>query len=204
MKNSSIEIFLAELQELGYYYPDINTIYKQKNLASYEVEIILKWIPNIYIEHLGSGDQLVRSLISTEEPFNPEPLIKFFEKNIYNSSVMWGVAHVLAVSNTYDISNWIKNQLLNEHYTFQRSGLLPGIVNKVHFNSSEERIIFLKKIFLKYLPGDYMFKLFKKYGMKSDITFLEKEKAKACKKISDEIEKVITEINRKRVPDMSP
>jgi len=163
---------IKELTELGYTYKDINDIYKYI-LPPQAVEIILKWLPEIYKDHLGSGEHLVRSLISTEQPFNPEVLINLFENSNYNKSIKCTIAYVLAIAKTDDISFWIKEQLLNKESTFQRVGLVHGLEAKAGIKDTMELMVMLKKLFDKYFFFESFQKIFKKYANKEeDIEFL--------------------------------
>src|SRR6266700_1130687 len=189
------ESLINELKKAGFKYIDINDLFKQKELPKEAVDIILKWFPEVYKDHLGSGDHLVRSLISAKDPFDPAALISFFESNIYNHTVMWGIAHVLATANTIDISEWIKDQLLKEVKSFERAGLVRGLFYKGNCKSNNELRRFLKLIFDKY-PLEVL-ELFKKVGTKDDITFLEQKAKNSDKKLSREIEKIIAFITKK-------
>lgn len=166
---------LKELELLGYCYSNIHDIYKQKKLPPDIVDVMLDWLPDIYNEHLGSGDQLVRSLISADKAFDPSILINLFENNSLNDAIKWGIGHVLAVAKTKDISGWIQDQLLNQNYTFYRSSLLNSLEKKAGIKDAAELMIFLKKIFDKYAYFETYQKLFKKYADDNDIPFLEKK-----------------------------
>lgn len=163
-----------ELKTAGYTYKDVNDIYKQK-LPAKVVEIILKWLPKIYQEHIGSGEQLTRSLISAQEPFDPSVLINLFENSNYNKQLKWTMAYVLAISKTYDISGWMMNQLLDKESSFERDGLISGLTIKAGINDKKELTSVLKKLFDKYCYFEDYLKLFQKYADKEDISFLEEK-----------------------------
>lgn len=188
---------LVELNELGFQYADVNDIFKQDLLAPEVVEIILKWLPIIYKGHLGAGDLLTRSLLSAKKPFNPQSLIDFFEANIYNSSVMWAVAHVISTSNSTDISTWIHDQLINQPGTFERSGLLTGIVKKGNFKNVDDFMDFMKKIFDKYIIYEQFRLLYKKYAQLKDIDFLQEKLDGLDQKTVKEVQKLIIAISKK-------
>jgi hypothetical protein len=194
-------LLIDELESKGYHFEDIDHLKEQNEPLPLEViEIILKWLPKIYDEHLGAGDCLVRSLISAGEEFDPFILIDLFENSHHNKSIKWGIAYVLAVSKTYNITNWLKNQLFIEPPSFEGAGFIWGLVPKGGFKTKAELIEFLKAIFSKYAYYDSFLKLFQKYGSKEDIPFLEQEAAlQTNKKTEKEILKVVDKIrNRKR------
>lgn len=188
---------LKELEEAGHKYRDIDEIFKQRKISLHAVKVILKWLPDIYVEHLGSGDQLVRSLISAEEPFDPAILIDLFETSDYNFSIKGGIAIVLSYAKTVDISDWIKEQLLNKPYSLERVGLVPGLEKKGGFNSSEELIKFLGLIFDKY-SMNWLFDIYKKYADEDDIDFLLDKMNIADAKKKKEISKLIIAIQKRK------
>ncbi|RPE08433.1 hypothetical protein EGT74_15400 [Chitinophaga lutea] len=122
---------LKELEVIGYKYRDINEMFKQKIISSEAVAIILKWLPSVYADHLGAGDQLVRSLIAAGEPFDSTLLIDLIERPEFNFSIKGGMAIVLSYAKTNDISDWLRDQLLNKPYALERIGLIPGLEKKV-------------------------------------------------------------------------
>lgn len=173
MKGSNISKFLNELKAQEYNYRSIHEIYKEKELNQKVVELILKWLPSVYEEDLGSGDQLVRSLISASKPYDPTVLIDLFENSSFNKTIKWGIAYVLSVSKTYDISDWIKDQLLNRESSFERDGLIEGLVKKGGIKDRIELMSILKELFDKYCYFEGFMKLFMKYGGKDDVSFLQ-------------------------------
>jgi hypothetical protein len=192
---------LNELALFGYNYADINEIHNQKTLEPKAVEIILRWLPAIYEDGLGSGEHLVRSLIGAKEEFNPEVLIDLFENSDYNETIKCTIAYVLAISKTYNIADWMLNELINKGYAFERSGLLFGLTTKASITSTGNLIEVLKKLFDNYWEFEIYLKLFKKYGRKDDIPFLESKIKNGNKKIKNEISKIIEAIQkRKNVP----
>ncbi|UYQ95589.1 hypothetical protein MKQ68_10800 [Chitinophaga horti] len=187
---------ISELSTMGFSYDGIDDIYKQKSLPHDVVRAILRSFKNVYQEHLGSGDHLLRSLISADEPFDPTIIIDFFEENTYNMSVMWGVAYVLAMAKTYDIGEWLKNQLLKEPPTFERQGLVYGLIEKGGFKDSAELKSFLEKIFPKYPFA--VIELYKKVGSKEDALFLEGQRNNYNSDVNKEIDKLIVRLGKKK------
>lgn len=190
-------IMLKELEEAGYKYRDIHEIFKQKKIASEVVQIILKWLPDIYAEHLGSGDQLVRSLISAEEPFDPTRLLDLFETGDYNFAIKSGIAIVLIYAPTDSIEDWIKSQLINEPYALERMDLVSGLDRKGGFKSKHELLNFTRLIFDKY-PINAFFDIYKKYADEDDIDFLLDKMNIADAKKKKEISKLIIAIQKRK------
>jgi hypothetical protein len=189
---------LKELEVAGFKYYDVNYIFKKNELQPEEVAIILKWLPDIYKEHIGTGDISVRSLISAKEPFDPTIIIDLFNRDEFNFSIKSGFAVVLAYAPTTDISAWLRDQLLNQEHTFDRAMLVLALPNKGGFKNERELIDFLKQIFDRY-PTDEWFKVFKKYGSIDDIPFLRSKVDQVDKKVSKELLKSISAIEgRKR------
>jgi hypothetical protein len=187
---------LKELEIAGFKYYDSNYIFKKNELQPEEVAIILKWLPDIYKEHVGTGDILVRSLISAKEPFDPAIIIDLFNRHDFNFSIKSGFEVALVYAPTEDISIWLKDQLLNHEYALERQILILGLPNKGGFKNENELIAFLKQIFDKY-PIDTWFKVFKKYGSIDDIPFLQSKLEQVDKKIGKEIFKLISAIENK-------
>ncbi|NLR67498.1 hypothetical protein HGH92_24550 [Chitinophaga varians] len=188
---------LKELEAAGFKYHDVNYIFKKKELEPEEVAIILRWLPDIYKEHIGAGDILVRSLISAREPFDPTVIINLFESDFINSSMKSGPGTVLVYAPTFDISEWLRAQFLNHGYAFERNMLLLGLPLKGGFKSAEDLTAFLKLIFEKY-PMPIWFKVFSKYGSIDDIPFLQSKQDQVDKKIGKEISKLISAIERRK------
>ena len=194
---------LSEIAKLGLFKrPTINKLhYSTKPLPLNVVNIILKWLPRIYEEHVGSGEHLIRALVLTEEDFDPKVIIDLFENTDYNSSLKWTMAYVLSISRVGDVSSYIKNQLFNKPENFERAGFLSALEANADFKSRDELVEALKRLFDKYIFHGKIFLLFRKFGRKEDIPFLEKRLKNSDKKKTREIEKVILGIkNRKREP----
>jgi hypothetical protein len=129
----------------------------------------------MYKDHLGSGEHLVRALISAQEPFDPAVLIDLFENSNYNEAIKWTLAYVLSISKTYDISTWLRNELLNNESSFERDGLIYDLTTKAGIKDVEELMFVLKKLFDKYCYFEGYLKLFGRYASKDDIVFLLKK-----------------------------
>lgn len=166
---------IKELKKKGFNYKNSEDIYKVK-LYPPVPEIILKWLPLVYSQHLGTGDILVRSLISSVEPFQSKALVDLFENSDYNEVVKWSIGYVLSISKTEDISNWILDQLINKGSSFSRSSFLYAIKNKLEFKSKIEITELLKSIFDKYFYYENYRKMYKKYAEVGDIKFLLQKK----------------------------
>lgn len=188
---------LKELETAGFKYYDANYIFKKKELQPEEVTIILKWLPDIYKEHIGTGDILARSLISAKEPFDPAVIINLFDSDFINSSMKSGPGAVLAYAPTFDISEWLRDQFLNHEYAFERNILLLGLPMKGGFEKVEDLTTFLKLIFEKY-PMPIWFKVFKKYGSIDDIPFLRSKMDQVDKNVAKELLKLISAIEGKK------
>lgn len=128
---------LNELKELGHNYANVNEVFTKSRIESDEVGVILKWLPSVYNEHVGSADQLVRSLISATSPYNANVLIDLFESATLNKSLKSSIAHVLSYSPTHDISKWMIYQLSNEPYSFEKASLIAGILEKKYMSQAE-------------------------------------------------------------------
>jgi oligoribonuclease (3'-5' exoribonuclease) len=59
---------ISELESAGLMSRDVYSIFRGKDIST-RIEIILKWLPEVYNEHLGTGDTLAHSLISDIETF---------------------------------------------------------------------------------------------------------------------------------------
>ncbi len=198
------KLLITELNEEGFDYPGIDYLATKKILLpKTAVQIILKWLPLMYEEHLGAGNGLVRSLISADEPFDPLLLINLFQVSEYNDSIKFGIAYTLAMAKTFDIADWMKETAINHPYPFQSVGFLFGLATKGNFNSVDDLVDFLKTIFDKYSFFEQYFNLLKKYSSKDDIPFYVQKAKNADKKLSREISKTIEVIlKRKTVPEL--
>ncbi|HVU57559.1 MAG TPA: hypothetical protein VHD83_20995 [Puia sp.] len=181
---------IKELKENGFSYSNVDKIYIKQALEPVEVEIVLKWLPELYKEHLGTGDQAVRSLMSAKRVFDPSLLIDLFENSDLNETIKAGIGLTLSYANTTDISEWMKDQLLDKELRMERYALIDGLLKKGKFSSVKEYMNFLKKIFDRY-GGEDILKLFKKYGDKDDMLFLAEKAKKAEPKFAKAINKVI-------------
>ncbi|MBO9563696.1 MAG: hypothetical protein J7621_13020 [Niastella sp.] len=191
------EQLLNEINSKGHKLSNIKDIYSQDILDSHTVEIILKWLPLIYQESLGSGELLVRSLFSAKTPFNPTVLIDLFINSSYNQTIKSTIGLVLAKANTLDISNWLLDQILNKDYSFERAALIDGLENKARITTVDSLIEVLQTIFNKYWWFESYQKLFKKYGRKEDIQFLKSKIDKLDKRMVREISNVINAIDKR-------
>lgn len=194
---------LKEITPLGFMKnPTIQKLhFSKKPLPPDVVNVILKWLPRIYEEHIGSGEHLIRALVFTESEFEPKVIIDLFENSNYNSSLKWTMAHVLSISRVGDISKYITDQLFNKPATFERAGFLSSFEVNANFDTKDELINGIKKVFEKYSFFERIFLLFKKYGTLEDIPFLQDQLAKSDSKRGKEIKKIIESIkNKKRLP----
>jgi hypothetical protein len=186
---------IGELRKAGYKYTNSDQIFRKKSLAPVETQLILKWLPRVYEQHLGAGDILVRSLISAKEPFDPSLLIELFEKSTLNSSIKSSIGHVIVHANTGNISKWVKTQLLNKDYAFERSSLVSGLTERGGFKNIDQLKQFLELIFEKYPIS--VLEMYDKIGDKYDIDFLLERIKLADKKLSKDIEKTLKKILKK-------
>lgn len=184
---------IEELAKQGYKYKDIQQIFSgRKSLEPIEVDLILKWLPQIYEEQLGAGVILAQSLRLAKEPFDPSLLIELFEKSNLNSSVKSGIGYAIILSKTGDISRWLKGHLLKKNITFENGALVMGLPERGGFKNRDELKEFLELIFEKY-PITVL-ELYNKIGNKDDVDFLLEQIKKADKKLSKEIEKTLKKI----------
>ena len=135
--------------------------------------------------------------MAAKEPFNPTTLIELFENSKFNFSIKSGIGFTLALAKTFDISNWLRDQLLNKDYSLERNALVYGLVKKGGFRNNEELKKFIKKIFDKY-HNDEIMRIFRKLGDKNDLVFLEEKSRSADNKLGKEINKVMEKIRAKR------
>jgi len=191
---------LDEIETLGYTRPSIDLLHKTSTpLPPDVVSVILKWLPKIYKDHIGSAEHLIRALITTEEPFNPSVIIDLFENSDYNSTLKWTMAYVVSISKVNDISEYIRDQLFNKPATFESSGFLFALDKNANFKSKQELMDALRTIFDKYSYFEGVILFYKKYGGIEDIPFLEETRTAYDQKKAKEIDKVIDGIrNRKR------
>jgi hypothetical protein len=86
---------ISDLSEAGFQFRDINHLYKQEDyLPLNAINIILKWLPEVYKEDIGSGECLVRSLICQSDKYNPEVLINLFENGALNETLKNTIGYV--------------------------------------------------------------------------------------------------------------
>ncbi|WP_276483781.1 hypothetical protein [Paraflavitalea pollutisoli] len=196
MGKGEIKLITA-LKKVGFRTTGIYDLFNRKTLPSEAVQVILQLFPEVYKDHRGHGGDLLRSLIAAEEPFDPAPLIEFFEDGYFNKVVMWTVGHVIAVSKTTDISNWLKHQLLKEYATFERASLVQALPLKGGFRNSKELIVVLKKIYDKY-PIEVL-ELLKKHGTIDDIAFLQEKLKPVMRPEAKDVEKLIARLEKKAV-----
>lgn len=191
---------IGELKKAGFNYVNSVTIFKKASLDLPAVNIILKWIPLIYGEDPGAAHYLVRALVRSREAFDPSVLIDLFENSDLNFSLKGGIGFTLVLAKTTDLSAWIKKQLLEEEYKLERCSLIPGLETKARFNSREELVDFLVRIFEKYYSNNDFIRLVKKYGDKNTFLLI-KERTLTNKntKAIREIEKVLVWYEKKQV-----
>jgi hypothetical protein len=187
---------LEELEAKGYCFQNVVALQDQNDPLPLEaIRTILKWLPHVYDEHLGTGDCLLRSLYSAGEQYDPSVLIDLFENSDHNETVKSCIGRVLSLTPTGNISGWLKYQLSHKPHSFGRAGLLDGIVPKGDFQSKEELKQFLIAIFDKYAYYEAFQRLFQKYGDPEDIPFLvlksqqleNKRTAREIRKVADKI-----------------
>ncbi len=195
-----IEMMLDEIEQLGYVRPTIDMLHKSSTkLSSEVVEIILKWLPAVYDNRIGSGEHLIRALITTKEPFNPSVIIDLFDNSNLNDSLKWTMAYVLSIANIFDTSAYIRDQLFNKPSDFKRRGFLASLDKNALFEDRKQLLFALRKLFDKYDADEYILKLFKKYGSDNEIVFLENRLSKIYdQKKRDEIEKIIIGIKKRK------
>ena len=198
-----VQQFISELNNAGFKFRDINHLYKQNDFLPVKAcNIILKWLPAVYKEHIGSGECLVRSLIRPSDPYDPTILIDLFENSDLNDTLKSTIGYVLSITNSGDIGQWLIHQLLDNEHSFARAGLLDGIVPKGKFKTKEEIKDFLFQIFDKYSYYEAFQKLVQKYSLIGDIPFIEHKARQAdTKRKSRELFKVAEKIKtRMRIP----
>ena len=181
---------LTELDGKGYKYQAVSDIFRLECVDPIVVETILKWLPELYAEHYGTADILVRALISAKEPFDPTLLIDLFENSDLNFYLKTAIGLALAYGKTPDISGWLKNQLLTMEYSVERGVLVEGLFAKGGFKTEREYMDFLKLIFDKY-HNDTVLKIFKKIGNAEDIQFLVDKSRLADAKLAKKIKKAL-------------
>ncbi|MDP4265239.1 MAG: hypothetical protein Q8941_22115 [Bacteroidota bacterium] len=194
---------INELKSAGFKFQDIDHLYRQRDFLPLKAcKIILKWLPDVYKEHIGSGECLVRSLLCPSDPFDPAILISLFENSDLNDTLKCTIGYVLSIANTKDIREWLLHQLLDKEHSFARTGLLDGIVPKGGFKTKNELKEFLFQIFDKYSCYEIFQKLVQKYSSTEDIPFIEQKAIEAdSKRKSRELLKVADRIRtRKRIP----
>ncbi len=88
-----VDLLLGELEKNGFSYDDIDDLDNHIDFYSpIVVEIILRWLPHVYDEHLGSGICVARSLINgTMQAYDPAILIDLFENSNHNASIKSGI-----------------------------------------------------------------------------------------------------------------
>jgi hypothetical protein len=167
---------ISDLNNAGFQFRDINHLFNQNDYLPIDaINIILKWLPEIYMEHIGSGECLVRSLICKSDKYDPAILIDLFENSQLNETLKSTIGYVLSISNTTDIKNWLLSQLLDKEHSFGRAGLLKGIVPKGQFKTQNELKKFLFEIFDKYSYYETFQKLVQRYSSIDDIHFIEQK-----------------------------
>lgn len=194
---------ISDLNDAGFQFRDITHLYKQNEYIPIgAINIILKWLPEIYKEHIGSGECLVRSLICQGDKYNPAVLIDLFENSDLNETLKSTIGYVLSISNTTGIKDWLLTQLLDKEHSFGRAGLLDGIVPKGNFKTKDELKKFLFEIFDKYSYYESFQKLVQRYSSADDIQFIEQKAQEAdTKTIARQLMKVAEKIRtRKRIP----
>ncbi len=190
---------LDELRKKGFKYRSVDHIYSGMKIAPEEVGIIAKWLPEIYLEHPGTGDLLCRSLKFTNEPFDSGFLIGLFESPDYDLSIKWGIGNTIMLSKTKDVSGWVKDQLLNKPYSLERTSLFDNLLKKGVFKDKQELIGFLKKVFDKYKNYDEYLKIFEKNSTKEDVEFLRKKAKEIIEsKLNKKLLKMIEKISSKK------
>ena len=159
-----IKKLLDEIAALGYERPTIDLLHHTSTpLPGSVVEIIIKLLPCIYQEHIGSGEHLVRALINTHDHFNPEVLIDLYEKSVLNEGLKQSIAHVISISKAGDVSNYVRKSLLNKPASHASAGFLSALTANCKFSTRDELMEFLKLIFLKFSYYEDIFLFFRSW-----------------------------------------
>jgi hypothetical protein len=187
---SSTDSLLKELKDQGFQYRNVNKIFDRKELQPDEVEIIIKWLVRIYEEDVGAADTLVRSLVSAKRAFDPSVLISLFDKSDLNFYLKSGIGIALAHGKTTDISQWLRNKLLNEPFAEENYSLIGGLFEKGKFKDVNDYMLFMRSIFDKY-ASEVLLKIFDKYGSKDDMKFLQEKAARLDIKLTKKINLII-------------
>ncbi len=203
-ENPCVKKMLDEIAALGYERPTIDLLHHTITPLSVPVvEIIIRSLPCVYHEHIGSGEHLVRALINTQEDFNPEVLIDLYENSVLNEGLKQTIAHVISISKVGDVSGYVRKSLLNKPASHASAGYLSALTANCKFSTRDELMEFLKLIFYKFSYYEEVFRLFKRYGRMIDIPFLKEgiNNNNDNRKLSNSLVKVIDAIqNRKREP----
>lgn len=202
-----VKKMLDEIAALGYERPTIDLLHHTSTpLSTSVVEIIIKWLPSIYREHIGSGEHLVRALINTQDHFNPELLKDLYENSALNEGLKQTIAHVISISKVGDVSGYVRKSLLNKPVSHASAGFLSALTSNCNFSTRDELMEFLKLIFFKFSYYEEVFRLFQRYGRMIDIPFL-----KACindnnhnLKFSKSLVKVIEAIQNRKIEPAFP
>jgi len=184
---------IQDLKSKGYKFIDADNLFRSKSLNSEVVNIILYHLSSIYEEHIGTGDTLVRSLLAAEDEFDSSILVKLFNNKQYNKSIKWSIAYVLAKGKSNISEKWFLNNLRkpDEKNSFEYSGLLWGIPEKLISKDSKNIRALILDIMPIYYKDDQFQKLLKKYFYKQDCSMLLlamsaiKEECKPIMKIID-------------------
>ncbi len=163
---------VEELSKIGFDYYDLNAVSTKQNLEIKEVEILLKWLARLYDEHLGEAGLATRCLVNAKDKFNPEVLLKLFERKDFDFSTKSVIGFTIIKAKTIDISEWIKNQLLHTEFGLEKISLVWGLPRKKIFKGQEDLMHFLTLIFDKYANTDEFLNLIKRFATKRDLPFL--------------------------------
>lgn len=164
---------LTELNAAGFKYNILQDVFKMKILTLLEVEIILRNLVSLKNNTTPEIIIMMQCVIKCKQFIkDPSILIDFFETN-KNESIRNCAGIVLVKINTVDLSKWFQSQLLELKYSFYKLSLLNAIPEKMGFNNDTERLFFIKQIFDVYHAAPTLIDLFKKYGTKADIPYLE-------------------------------
>jgi hypothetical protein len=198
---------LDEIAALGYERPTVTLLHHTITpIEKVVVDIILKWLPNIYEESIGTGHHLLWSLLNSADDFNPEALIKLYEQSDLNEILKQAIAIMLSTAKVGNISTYLRNCLLNYPASHASAGFLSAIDANCNFESREELINFIQIIFTKFIYYEKVFILYNKYAWKEDIEFLLQVKAEIDNnKYITQLSKLIAKIsNKKRKPLFKP
>jgi hypothetical protein len=113
---------LEDLSSIGITVDSLDNLVKAYHPLNIDAtQILLRWLNRITDDRLS--EQIIRCLAASDSPFDGRELIEKFE-NAQSENLRWVIAHTIAESKPYGITDWLLSALMHEDYGKAREMLI--------------------------------------------------------------------------------